>query len=219
MGWITPRWRGIPTLATQSQSNQAQLRNLLLTLRLRTAILIIVLLVAGDSGCIFSPKKDTTRPPVTPPPVYFAPDIPQNTLQNLVTAYENRDSVRCKAVYADDYQGTSQDLTDPNQPPPLVFFKQDEINHVGALYRSSGISKVEFKIGSPSVWTRLTSDDAGHPDWAIINIYGHRVSVFDGATEYRADGTNTFEFKFKPTIDASQRTDTMWTVVRWVEIH
>lgn len=177
------------------------------------------MLAVGSAGCIFSPKKDTKTPPVNPPAVYVLPSYPADALQNLVTAYVNRDSVRCIAVYADDYLGSSKDLTDPNSPPELVFHKQDELNHVGALYHASSITEVIFNIGSPGTWTRLTSDDANHPDWAVIQVVSHDVEVTDGATRYEAKGTNPFIFKFKPTLDSSMPSDTMWTVVRWVEVH
>ena len=180
--------------------------------------LLATMVVAGLlSGCgkdnPVKPKEDLPRP-------YPVLSSPQNALSALGIAYTHRDSVETGAVYDSSYQGSSQDPTDPNSPPPLFFDHSAEVRHVGALARSPGITEIIFNIGSPATWTRLESDDASHPDWAVIQLAYHQVVVVDGATTYQTQGTNPFLFAFKPsTPDSSSPTDTLWRVVRWTEVH
>lgn len=188
------------------------------TLRLVPKQLLATILVAGLlSGC---GKDNPVKPKEIAVLTYPVLSSPQNALSALVTAYTQRDSVETGAVYDSSYQGSSQDLTDPNNPPTLFFTHSDEVHHVAALARSPAITEIIFNIGSPATWTRLASDDASHPEWAVIQIFGHYIGIRDGATEYDAYGTNPFLFKFKPsTPDSSSPTDTLWRVVRWTEIH
>src|SRR5262245_32048019 len=82
------------------------------------------------AGCIFSPER---KPPKKPVPFDYLPPIsPGNVLQNLVSAYNNRDSVETALVYDDTYTGVS---TDPSAQTPVPdLHKPDEIHHVKRLH-------------------------------------------------------------------------------------
>ncbi len=185
----------------------------------RLAVISAFVAASILSGC--GQKGVPIKPPPGGggPPSYPVLSSPQNVLSALGIAYTSSDSMETKAVYDSTYEGTSEDLSDPASPPPLSFHYFDEVRHVAVLARNQAITSIHFQIGSPTTWTRLESDDASHPEWAVISIYGYRISVVEGATEYRAEGTNPFIFKFKPsTPESSSPTDTLWKIIRWTEV-
>jgi hypothetical protein len=179
------------------------------------AALFAGILVLG-AGCIFSPKKDDGGVVVPPPPPYPLLTSPEAVLLAMQLSYQARDSVEYKQLYDEGYQGTSQDLNDPPGSQITAFRKADEVAHVAALRRSPGISTVVLELGPEVSWTRLSSDDVSHPEWAQIQIPNWRIDIYDNATLYTATSTNPITYTFAPTAVAPG--DTLWKIIRWVEI-
>jgi hypothetical protein len=187
---------------------------------------LIASLAAGvwiQSGCIFSPKSDDGDGPVTPPPVYDVQSSPDRVLHDLTLAYQNRDSLEIKELYDSTYVGTSPDLGDPPGTQLSQFSFVDEVEHVAALARSTTISSLLFSLGSETSWTRLSSDNPSHPDWAVIQISGSNldIEITDNSTgtTYIAKGAlEFFTFRFAPsTPKPSSPTDTLWKIIEWQE--
>lgn len=179
-------------------------------IRVAAALLMVAALLA--TGCIFSPDR---KPPSKPQPIgYLSPDSPQNVLQNLITAYTNRDSVGTAAVYDVAYQGTSND---PGAPTPTVQFdKDDEVRHVGRLKLDPNIVTILLDLGPPPTWQRLGPSASDPADWAVIPIPASRIEITDNSIQVTYQASNDIiEYTFKPTVTAPG--DTAWTVVKWTE--
>jgi hypothetical protein len=173
----------------------------------------IWILIAAAGGC----GKNTVAPetPDTTHYHYLPPSSPQNVLQNLVTAYNDRDSVQTGLVYDVSYIGTG--ATDPSVPDPLPdFTRQAEIRHVGHLKIDPNIVSVFLDLGPPTSWQRLPAPASDPPGWAIIQLTSSTVRIEDiGRSATLEAHDNVMEFTFKPTVTPP---DTTWTVVHWVEI-
>jgi hypothetical protein len=181
------------------------------------ASLFAGLLVLG-AGCIFSPKKDDGGVVVPPPPTYPALTSPDAVLLALQLSYQGRDSVEYKQLYDEGYEGTSQDLNDPPGSQITAFRKADEVAHLAALQRSPGISSVVLDFGPTVSWTRLSSDNLSHPEWAQIQIPSWHIEIFDNnnSTLYTATSASPITYSFAPTVAAPG--DTLWKIIKWVEI-
>lgn len=178
-----------------------------LAIRLAAACLLI-LAGAGCGGKKTVGPGDKFRDP------YLSPTSPQNVLENLVTAYNNRDSIQTRAVYDSFYVGTS---TNPSAPEPIPSFSRaDEIHHVHRLHDDTNIVSVSLDLGQRSAWQRLPADASDPPDWAVIPIQYALVRIEDvsNSTTYEAN-RSVMEFRFKPRVTAPG--DTTWTVVGWDE--
>jgi hypothetical protein len=173
------------------------------------------------AGCgIFDPDPcDDCGPP--PPPAYPVLELPSRVLLALDIAYENRDSVKYKDLYDSTYTGRSTDLN-ASDGGTIDLTYEDEVSHIRGLVLEPGISNVLFDLGAENTWDRLASDDPSHPEWAVIQITGsaYRIEVTKGEETLQAKGeAGTFlEFAFKPTLDLSSPTDTLWKIVRWREV-
>ena len=169
------------------------------------------------AGCIFSPPKDDGGggggggggP-------YPDRTSPQQALENLQRAYQERDSLYVKEVYDSSYVGESRDLKDPPESQLTTLYYADEVDHVAALRRTLSIKSVVFNMGSRTSWTRLSSDDPSHPEWAEIQITSWFVEIWDDQTLYTAHSINPITFYFKPLVAAPG--DTLWKIVKWTEI-
>lgn len=176
----------------------------------RLAWFAVMVAAAVLGGC----GSDDDNPVKPPGPKYPELTSPQNVLQAMQIAYQTRDSVETKLVYDTNYVGKSEDLSNPAQS--FTFSHYDEVQHVATLAQSSTISSVVLDMGPISSWTRLSSDDPSHPEWAMISISYWLVEINDGSTVYQAPSTNPMVFAFTPTVAAPG--DTTWTIVRWSEI-
>jgi len=173
------------------------------------------------AGCgIFGPKRSGGKPPELPPE-YEIPFHPTIVLSNLEIAYSHRDSIGYKAIYDSSYVGTSRDLRDPPGTTPISLTYTDEVAHVAKLQSSPTVTSAYMNLGPKTSWTRLSSNDPSHPEWAVIQIAGAslNIRIIEGSNEYETSGTSEFfEFAFKPTTPASiSPTDTLWNIVRWDE--
>jgi hypothetical protein len=179
------------------------------------------------AGCIFSPKSGTGPPPETI--VYQPPEYPDRVLESLRASYAARDSIPYRRCLDFDYAGTSSDLTDGSR---VTLFNAEEVHHVQTFAKAPTITSVAFTLGSNSTWTRQPSDDPGHPEWAVIQISGSQLTLqiedTKNGTLLVRDAANTYNFRFRPytdkvhgpwTIWNSSRSDTLWTLVQWEEIH
>jgi hypothetical protein len=181
--------------------------------------LIFCAVALALAGCIFSPERGNKKPP--PPPSFLPPIYPDQALINLRDAYAFRDSVEYRKVLDyPDYHGISKDQTDGTQEE---LFWIDEVKHIQALAKATTITSVYFDMGNSSSWDRLTSDDAAHPEWAVIQITGSqfllRVDDTKEGTLTVNSSKETHIFRFKPTTPApTSRTDTLWTLTQWEEV-
>lgn len=187
---------------------------------LRRFILCVCLaLLAGLlGGCIFSPER-SPGPGPPPPIVYPILDQPSRVLLALETAYSKRDSVGYVNLFDRyDYLGQSYD---PNNDSTATFRWADEQKHIQKLASvSTIIGDVYFDLGSETSWTRLSSDDLSHPEWAVIQISGavFTIRIDDGGNTYEVHGSNEFfTFTFKPTPNLTSPSDTLWNIIRWKE--
>jgi hypothetical protein len=170
------------------------------------------------TGCgILNPDSDEKDDDdgLTPYPVLLHPN---QVLQTLELVYGRRDSVKVKDLYDSTYTGQSIDITDPGTTIDLT--KDDEVAHIAALARATTVTAY-LDLGPEQTWKRLPSDDPSHPEWAIIQFAGtgYSVEVYDGPNSWGAHGEpGTFlEFAFKPTLDQSSPSDTLWKIIRWKE--
>lgn len=167
-------------------------------------------------------KDAPTKPPSQTPFVYPTRSTPENALLYMAAAFERRDSVRTDSVYADEYEGSSVDMTDPI---PLVFHfpESDEVRIVSKMSQSSSISFIRVDFGSTNTWLR-SHTVADPPEWVTLQIPSFIIEVHDAIEgEFRTSApspgvTQVFEFTLKPTTpDSTSPTDTTWVIVRWVE--
>lgn len=154
-------------------------------------------------------------------PAYPTLNSPQNVLEALVMSYSIRDSVEYRKLIDFDYLGTSRDLGDGTN---LIFDTNDEVRHIQALAKATTITDISLSMGPSSSWTRLPSDDLGHPEWAVIQISGSQLRLeINDTNPIRGillvnNPANTYVFRFKPTPPDTTRTDTLWTLIQWSEI-
>ena len=183
------------------------------------ALLLILAAPLFLQGC----GKDTNDKLIGPQLIVY-PDrsTPKNTVLRMSMAVGNRDSVVTASVYADEYQGSSVDMTDPGSPT-LEFVKSDEVRAVGTMAKSSSISSVEMEFYTPASWQELHYG-ADPSEWVTIQIPNFRIYVNDltqGEYQVQAPSsgvTHIFEYTLKPTApDPASPTDTTWTIVRWKE--
>ena len=162
------------------------------------------------AGCIFSPDR---KPPKDVTVIYPVADSPGNTLQKLILAYNNRDSVRTGEVYDVNYQGSS---ADPSQPTPVYqFTRASEISHVKRLHDDQNIVNVSLDLGPSNAWQLLPGLATDPPGTIVIPIQYATISVKDvSAAEYVFKPV-TMEYAFKPTEISPGVTH--WTVIRWTE--
>lgn len=178
-------------------------------------------MAALSGGCIFSPHKDDDPPKPKPPVVYPPRNTPQNAVLFLTVAWANRDSVQIDSLYADEYTGSSIDLTESN-PENLSFVKSDEVRSVGAMALSTSIVTVSMDFGLQQGWLE-GSYATDPPEWRWVQIPSANIYINDGVKgEYRAqypEAGNTwiFEFTLKPTYPNGPSEQPVWQIVRWVE--
>jgi hypothetical protein len=162
-------------------------------------------------GKIVEPQRD----------LYPDRSTPTNTLIRLASAFARRDSVVTASVYADDYDGSSIDMTDPNADT-LSFNRGDEVRAVGAMALSGGIYFTRMELYSQATWSQF-HNVTDPPNWITIQIPHFTIEIRDAsgadftATSESPGDTWIFEFTLKPTPDTSSPTDTTWTIARWVE--
>jgi hypothetical protein len=177
--------------------------------------LAAALLLVSFSGCIFSPKRGDGGGGGGGPIQYPKLSTPENVLEALRLAYNDRDSTKIALIYDDTYIGTS---FDPTTLVQIQLSKAQEISHVHTLHDDPGVTSVQLTY--PPVETRFTNLN-DPPGWATVQVSGTGlgVEIVDESQVYRLIGSGgTFEFKFIPTTpDSTSPTDTTWKIVRWTE--
>jgi hypothetical protein len=180
----------------------------------RLAAIAFVGILAGCGGD--NPTKPGNNNNVQ---TYPTPNSPENALERLSLAYQGRDSVEYRKLFAFDYLGTSHDLGDGTS---VTLFNADEVRHIQALAKATSITSVYLSMGTSSSWTRLPSDDLSHPEWAVIKISGTQLRLQIDDTRYGTlllgNPANSYTFRFKPTPPDTTTTDTLWTVIQWDEV-
>jgi hypothetical protein len=174
------------------------------------------------SGCIFSPDRGNGGPPPKPIVVYPKRITPKSAVLFLTIAWSARDSAQIDSVYADDYEGTSNDLNDPTAQN-LRFVKSDEVRAVGAMALSSNIVTTSMYFGPTETWIEdhYVSDP---PEWRYVQIPSFEIYVNAGADgEFRAkhpgaiSQTWLLEFTLRPTYPNGPSGEPVWEIVKWVE--
>lgn len=145
---------------------------------------------------------------------YLDLKTPEHVMQNLSTAWHNRDSSETLQLYAPDYIGTSTDVTDNTS---LNFTRDAEVGVVGALRRTASITTVNLILPAESTWTHTTYQ--GDPaSWRAIQFPAAAVivQVYDPNGDWEAKSSTFLEFKFRPV--SVSGADTTWGIVRWTEV-
>jgi hypothetical protein len=152
--------------------------------------------------------------------IIFPPlSSPALAVLNVKLAWEGRDSVRMAQIYRDDYQGTSQDLADPNSGT-LVIAKSEEVSAVGGLKRDPKVSFVSVNFQDTTTWIQDPPYPLDPPD--VINVIVRTpvllISYNDpNLNSLGVNDSKQFTFKVRPTSDGSG--GIIWQIYRWIEIH
>lgn len=167
--------------------------------------------------------KERIIGPELPPAPFVYPDrsTPEHALLYMAAAFERRDSVRTDSVYADDYEGTSVDMTEPF-PATFTFHKSDEVGIVGEMALSNSIIYIRVDFGPQNTWSRVqyASDP---PEWVTLQIPHFIIDVNDAVLgEFRTSApspgvSQIFEFSLRPTFPNGPSGTPVWEIVRWVE--
>jgi hypothetical protein len=159
--------------------------------------------------------KDDPVKPLLPaaPPRYFTQSAPESTVLNYTLAWERRDSTMIDSVMADDYTGSSVDMSDPSSGT-LTFTKSDETRALGRFQLDSRIRSIEILFSEPSTWTRF-HDLADPVGWVTLTIPQSSIRVF-WVNGMDAVAHTQLEFTVEAIASAS---DTTWKIVRWSEVH
>ena len=187
----------------------------------RPLAIALALVLAAPLVLLGCGKKNPVKVETPEPFVYAARSTPKGTVLRLAQAYTNRDTVVTASVYADDYHGSSVDLSDPGSDS-LLFSKADEVRSVASMTLSNSITYTNADFKLPATWNELhyVSDPS---DWITVQIPSFQIEVVDiynNGYNARAPSngeTWIFEFTLRPTPDASSPTGNTWTIVRWVE--
>jgi len=169
------------------------------------------------AGCIFSPDTGHPKGGPPPPPLYYTPSTPDTAFLNFITAYQNRDSVFYKTVYDSSYVGTSTDYSGQTAEISTFTYKT-ETDILSNMARSNSISSISMNLGNRS---REASNDAAHPEYALIQVRGAVINFYGSPGYTAAEGPgDVLQFLFKPTSPAAASpSDTLWKIVRWTEIN
>lgn len=178
----------------------------------RSLPLLLLLLSLAGTGCLFSPDEKPPKP--VKPIVYKDPTSPVAVLENMITAYVNRDSVQTELVYDDNYAGAS------NDPSGIVgsftTTKAVEVRHVGALRLSTSIVSVFLDLGNPAAWSILPPLASDPPDWVEIQINNQTIAIQTQSGSGLESTNQTLTYTFKPTEESPTRTT--WKIIRWTEL-
>lgn len=182
-------------------------------------LLAAVFLVAF-SGCIFSPATGKTKIQPPPPIKYLVRSTPQAVLHNLKLAYEARDSVGYRVLFALSYKGTSYDTTSSGKHLAGTFTWLDEVHHIQALAELTTIRDITLDLKSEGTWIRTLAFGPSGEQWADITITGPgmQIDFTDGTSSWQLRSSEVFDFAFAPETPApTSPTDTLWTLGRWDE--
>jgi hypothetical protein len=172
-----------------------------------------------DDNVLLEPlpsPSPSPSPSPNPNPTYPVLSLPANVLSALEMAYAALDSTKYKELYDSTYTGSSTDLYDFST---IFVTFADEARHMSRLASTPNLTAT-MELGSDVTWQVLPSDDPSHPEWSVIQISSpYEIVITDGQIPMAAAGEpGTFqEFAFRPTLDSSSPTDTLWKIVRWKE--
>ena len=135
------------------------------------AFIVAVVLLIAVAGC--GKDKKITGPGPGPGPTYAVPSTPYRVLSNLTVAYSRLDSTQYKALFDDNYAGTSLDhltipisldsiaLTHPNRPLTWTRNTKEKLPMLTRLFdgsntrqRISSVSSISTRR-SASTWESL----------------------------------------------------------------
>jgi hypothetical protein len=174
--------------------------------RLSGLLLILVATLAG--GCIFSPLQ---KPPKAKVPFFYPKPIsPPIALQNMINAYNNRDSVETGVIYDENYQGYS-----PDAPSAGYFTRADEVHHVHRLYNDPNIVNVDLSLGPVESWQSIPPESNDLPGTVVIAIRTSTITINVVSVSLYEAKNIPMEYAFTPKVSALG--DTTWTIIRWRE--
>jgi hypothetical protein len=181
---------------------------------LGAAVVLILLLLGPACG---KDDENPVKPGPPPGPTYPVLSTPGAVLDKLRMSYEYRDSLAYDSCFEADYLGASYDTSEAGPPQPGTFTFADEAAHIRALARDPDITSVDLFLPTP--WARITVPGDTLGDWSMISVHNPQGGVTDGANTVQIAVNETFEFSFRPATPApTSPTDTLWRIVRWVEM-
>jgi hypothetical protein len=131
-------------------------------------------------------------------------------------AWERRDSTEIQLVLADDYEGTSTDIS-AGGPEILTFTKSDEVRAVHNMRADATLTRMEVNFGPMSSW--IPDSYAGDPQgWVVLHVHDVSIRLLwaSGDEVVVSPSSTDNEFKLKPV---ALGTDTTWQIVSWKEVH
>lgn len=151
--------------------------------------------------------------PLRPPPCPFGcgevdQSTPQRTLWSLKFAWEQRDSLRIREIYAEEYQGISY------SPDTTLMFSQDmEVSTVSAIGRDPDVRSVSMDLPLQNTWVSYASPQ-DPPGWIGIDVDSGMVVQLVTTDRTYVARASSHTFKFRPYVTGA---DTTWRIVQWYE--
>lgn len=175
----------------------------------RLSGLLLILIGALAGGCVFSPLQ---KPPKGKVPFFYdKPISPAIALQNMISAYNNRDSVETGVVYDVNYRGYS-----PDAPSGVGYFtRADEVHHVHRLYNDPNIVNVSLSLGPTESWQQIPPESDDLPGTVVIAIRTSTITIDVTLVSLYIAKNIPMEYAFTPNVSALG--DTTWTIIRWRE--
>jgi hypothetical protein len=105
------------------------------------------------------------------------------------------------------------------QPGSDVYTWASEVRHIQALRQNNDILNVRLDLGSEGTWIRYPALGPNNEQWTEITIFNPKLQIDTVRDSRVLPGSEIFTFTFAPETPAplAKSSDTLWTIVRWVE--
>jgi hypothetical protein len=186
-------------------------------IRACAGVALLALLAWGLGGCwnpFAPPKGDPPPDPIT----WELRDSPQHVLDNLITAYKNKDAAHYLDCLAEDFiffLNPAEVIEDPDLEPGYWGKAEERVVHEGMFgdgeFHADHITLTLSLIGDPI----SIEPHPGEIHWQYKEAVD--LSVYVGDTQYWATAPSMFEFR----IDQDQvgpNGETLWEIVNWYDL-
>ncbi|MCK4413626.1 MAG: hypothetical protein KAY32_08785 [Candidatus Eisenbacteria sp.] len=185
------------------------------TLQLGVSGLLLLLMIAGITGCPFSPDSGNGDDP--PPDLFKARTSPENLLENLKMAYRERVVAEYESLLAMDFTFllSAEDAAEPGMPES--WGRQDEIGIHTNMFDSDRVQDLSLSFDSgdrvfdptDGLWTITITN-------VRLRLYGETPgNEGEGPEEYKVDsGTSKFWFRENDWTEPGT-SNKIWTIVKW----
>lgn len=181
-------------------------------------LLVLPLFLGLLPGCPWSPEKTVKPPDVVSK--YLAQSSPGNVMENLRTAYMERNLDEYKKLFAADFTFVfaPADATDPDNPTPTQWSGAEEFTSTENMFRDDLVEKIELEYGSLGV-AEPDSANWGAGAWKMkidgVNLAVRTRNEQNEPLTYLVPGTTeVFFFREDKNTPASDGRPT-WFIFRW----